>query len=399
MGCEAFSRRRILGFVDLLMSQICLLTRSLSVQISAYVQEWTFHGDCSKQAYSQARQKIRHEAFIALNQCLCTEFYRDTQLSTYQHYVLLAVDGSLLQVPESQALLSHFGLASNAPAGQKSHSMPMARTSVVYDVCNQLVVDATLAAYTASEQSLFAQQHLPSLRKWKADHTHPVLLLADRNYASQAMFVSLLEAGIEFVIRLRSGFNRHLTQMLACGQSQTLVATASIRYRLVAIDLPNAAKEPIREYLATSLLDAPLSSLKELYCLRWGIETHYNFQKNYLQIENFSSRLLEGIYQDYHAKILASNLRALLVKEAQEERRQEEQTKSLKYDYQINQAVALGLVRERVPALLWAQDWQKEWQGLKRKIKRRLNPIKPGRSFPRKKKLHYTFPINQRTVT
>ena len=51
---------------------------------------------------------------------------------------------------------------------------------------------------------------------------------------------------------------------------------------------------------------------KELYYLCWGIEENYKRLKQWVEIENFSGKSVLSIQQDFYAKIVASNLTALM---------------------------------------------------------------------------------------
>ncbi len=71
---------------------------------------------------------------------------------------------------------------------------------------------------------------------------------------------------------------------------------------------------------AQALLDEkayPTPVFKKLYSLRWGVEENYKREKQRIEIENFSGRSVEVICQDFHAKILALNLSAMVVWVAQ----------------------------------------------------------------------------------
>jgi len=61
------------------------------------------------------------------------------------------------------------------------------------------------------------------------------------------------------------------------------------------------------EILVTSLLDEegyPTAAFKEIYNLRWGVETLYDVVKNRLSLENFSGKTAHAVLQDFHALIL-----------------------------------------------------------------------------------------------
>ena len=53
--------------------------------------------------------KLSHQAFIELNDDLVNAFYESATIDIWQGHRLLAVDGSVTQVPLSDELLKHFG--------------------------------------------------------------------------------------------------------------------------------------------------------------------------------------------------------------------------------------------------------------------------------------------------
>jgi len=404
-----FTRKRILSFVGLVVSQLNLLSKSLSVEVSRFVERF-FGGeqDYSKQAFSQYRRKLKAEAFTALNQELLGQYYADGEYRTWQNYLLLVVDGSLLQLPESSELISSFGLAEN-----KGKSMPMGRCSLLYDVENELMVHAQLKRYVSSEQDMVLE-HLNYLQALSLPARS--LLLFDRGYPSLWLLACLQSRGLGFVMRCNANF---LTEVSTFAQGRAADAVleldlqvgnrlykqklqqflqpgqTKLRVRAVQVELPNGETE----YLLTSLEQLPLADFAQLYHRRWGIETGLDFYKNVLQLENFSAKTELGIQQDFQAHLLAANLSALLVADADQELAQEQACKHHKHVYKVNRAVALGLVKDHLASLLLGRQAAEEiYEKLKQKIKRRKEAIRPGRCFPRKRKLNYKYHINKRTV-
>jgi len=90
------------------------------------------------------------------------------------------------------------------------------------------------------------------------------------------------------------------------------------------------------EVLMTNLMDSEkynASLFKSLYHLRWGIEENYKRLKQWVEIENFSGKSALSVQQDFYAKIVASNLTALMAMAAQ--KTIATKTKHLKLKYQI----------------------------------------------------------------
>jgi hypothetical protein len=358
---QDFTRERLLPFTVMVVSHLKIMSRSLSVAVSSWVSSaWGWWADCSKQAYSRQRQKLKHEAFIALNADLIQGFYADEQLLTWQGYLLLAVDGSRPQLPSSPALEACFGLAE-----KQGNSMVMAQSSVLYDVENQLVLQAQLAAYTTSEGAQL-QQHLPQVKAVQNQGQHPVLLL-DRGYPSLALLTQLDGLGLGFLMRCSANFSEEVIAFAASAALEQVRAWPLLKgarrwnvalqaqlqggqHQVVVRMLKVALASGEWEYLLTNLPSSlSYAQLAALYFKRWNVEEHFDFQKSYLQMENFSSKTVEGLRQDYHAKILTSNIRPLLVADASEQLQQRPARKPRKHRYQLNQAVALGLVVEALP--------------------------------------------------
>lgn len=404
-----FTRNRVLTFVGLVVSQLNLMSKSLSVEVSRFVERFINLGkDYSKQAYSQCRRKLQAEAFIALNRELVGQYYGDGDYRRWQNYLLLAIDGSLLQLPESPELTLSFGLAEN-----KGKSMPMGRSSLLYDVENELVLDAQLKPYTTGEQEM-ALTHLDYLQELSLPAR--CLLLFDRGYPSLWLLACLQSRKLGFVMRCNANFLTEVS-VFARGAARDAVLELDLQVnnrlrkeklqqylhpgqtklwvRAVKVELATAETE----YLLTSLEQLPLADFQQLYHQRWGVETGLDFYKNSLQLENFSSKTELGVQQDFQAHLLAANLSALLVADANQELELEQAQKHNKHDYKVNRAVALGLVKDKLASLMLGKEpAQQVYDQLKQKIKRRKEAIKPNRSFPRKRKLNYNYHINKRPV-
>ena len=137
----------------------------------------------------------------------------------------------------------------------------------------------------------------------------------------------------------------------------------------------------------TSLLDSqlhPLSLFFDLYHLRWGIEENFKAMKSRLEMENFTGKSVESVYQDFHAKILAMNLAAVLIRPAQEQLDRED-SREQPYRYQINFTFALSCLKDTL-VLLFHRS-RPHW--LLRKLfllfRQTVEPVRPFRSYSRKK--------------
>lgn len=93
------------------------------------------------------------------------------------------------------------------------------------------------------------------------------------------------------------------------------LSASPISLRLVRIELPNEV-----EVLITNLTDASkydVSIFKSLYRMRWVVEENYKRLKQWTDIENFSGKSALSVMQDFYAKIVSTNLTALMVMSSQ----------------------------------------------------------------------------------
>lgn len=396
---EDFTRTRVFDFVALIVVQLNRIILSLSVELENFLDYLKSPKSYSKQAFSQARKKLKFTAFIAINEQFTKSYYQEKPLVQLwnEAYLLVACDGSLVQLPESNELADHFGRWKNHTA----LGMVMGRASILYDVLNRITLAAEFAPCTKGERELFSK-HCKAVEELFL--THKPLFLMDRGYPSFELCKDLDKAEQAFVIRCKAGFCKEVVAFakqnideawieippkswVVQGVSKRSKHKVPLKIRVVRILLPSQEYE----YLLTNTTFS-LGVLSELYQLRWGVETYYGFLKGNLQLENFSAKTIQGVLQDFHACILTGNLTQLVIKEADlellEEGKEEEvgEDKKRKYNYQVNQNVALGILRNRIPDLIFHPEKLAEnLVRLKTKIKKHKVAIIPNRAFERRK--------------
>ena len=92
---------------------IMLLLRKSAKSLQCVVNEFfTVLGveSVTGAAFSQARQHIRHTAFIELNEkAVVNVLYRDGHYLRYKQFRVLAIDGSKIRLPETEEVNKEFG--------------------------------------------------------------------------------------------------------------------------------------------------------------------------------------------------------------------------------------------------------------------------------------------------
>jgi hypothetical protein len=144
-------------------------------------------------AFCQSRQKPRPEFFRDGLHHLCREFYTDNELNVklWQGKRLLAIDGSIIELPHTAELEQEYGTYAN----QHKTLRVQARVSLLYDVLNDLVLDGQLGRYKDGERVL-AESHLAVLNPGN-------LVMYDRGYPSFDFIFQHHQRGIDFVMRAK----------------------------------------------------------------------------------------------------------------------------------------------------------------------------------------------------
>jgi hypothetical protein len=362
----------------------------------------------SKQVFSAARKKILPTAFIELNRILVDEFYNDNKLQTYRGFRVIGVDGSTLQLPDSQSIREKYGTCSN--------HMAMARISHAYDPLNGITLDAIMNPYAASERPM-AYNHILNIQP---SNCAKDLYLFDRGYPSISLIYFLISQGKDFVMRASTGWLSAVKNVLISGKRDVVIELfpsmttgkqrdefrelfpniclkTSIKVRVLIINLPTGEKE----ILVTSLIDKTkykYKIFKELYHLRWGTEENYKFHKVRIEIENFSGKTPHAIEQDFNASVFTANVRALIAEEAQGELDQVYPKEQKKHAYIINKNISISILKDEIVKVLSnpKADLNDFCTRLKQDMKKSVVPIRPGRKYEHVKKSSHKYPMNRR---
>lgn len=357
---EAFTRVRSLPFELVLVMILRKSVKSLQNVVNEAML-WLEMETVTASAFCQARYKLKHTAFIELNQKGIVEpMYVEGDYRQFWGFRVLAVDGSRVMLPHTKETSEAFGTIAYTNGNDKQtlgeHCYGTA--SVLYDVLNRIAVDASLAPAKAYEVDL-AIAHLPHT-------TASDLLLMDRNYPSYRMMAELSHRHRAFVIRCTANSFKTARQ-LAKGKglaSQVVTITPpdgqladirqrglpeSITVRFVRVML----KTGEAEILVSSLLDEhsyPSADFAELYRLRWGIETFYGILKTRLALENFSGQSVEAIKQDFYATIYLTGIESLLTDTAQAHL----DDRNTRHPQTVNRAVSFNVIKNQAFDLLFS---------------------------------------------
>lgn len=325
---KAFTRERKLGFNSVIQLILQKSLKSLQNRMNEFFDKLCPDiTPATASAFTQARSNLSHSAFIALNKDgIVTPFYEDGIYKKWRNYRLVAVDGSKLVLPPSKEIREEFGsLETTDNKGVVQGEYNAALASVLYDVLNGVAIDSIVSHCRSSEQKL-AIGHLKHVASGD-------LLLFDRGYPSYEYLGSITQCFADYVGRCSRGSFKQARKMFEDDTITSMVTTIKppvslSKKKLKELGLPQELTVRFirvilstgeTEVLVTSILDESLDAdvFKDLYHLRWGIETYYHILKSHLNLENFSGFTVESVKQDFYAMVFMTSLEAILIEDAQ----------------------------------------------------------------------------------
>lgn len=372
VGLKSFTRERKLGFDKMMTMIIKKSNKSIQNSLNDMQLDLGEEASISNSAYTQARAKLNYTAFQEYARMSSEMFYKDGEYEKYKQFRILAIDGSVVTLPNSEDISSEFNpMNVRCQIEGFKKEVAQARASVLFDVLNTIAVDASLTNKNKSEENdliayderTLALQHLVHCNK-------DDLVVMDRGYPSYELFVKYSHT-TNFLVRLKKTsfikakflFDSHSEKrdiVLEINAPKYLKdslkkenLSTKMKVRFVQVILENGTVE----VLATNVLDSETlktSDFKELYAKRWGIETYYDLIKNRLNLENFTGLTALAVKQDFYATIFLTNYEAMVTYDLNEELR--ETTQENKYVQKVNKAVSFNLIKHKVFDLLYNDE-------------------------------------------
>ena len=401
---NSFLRSRRLPFESVVLFLIQKSTSSLSVSLYDFFSTQNLPSP-TKSSFTQARASLCYKVFKRLTLLVCQLFYEHVNFKKWKGFRILSVDGSTLQLPNHPSLQQKF--SRHAFGAKKKVERWMSRISFLYDVLNNIVIDAQMESFNTSESSL-CQQHLGFLRKGD-------LVIFDRYYASHYLFSILLHKKVHFLFRMREQTWRCVKEFLASGLMEQVITVTPYKHSPVALRIPANVNKSVQIRLikqvnrsgevrvyATSLLDQHQYSRKSiinLYKQRWGIEEAYKTLKARLDVVNFSGKTVHAVQQDFYARVLLISLTSILkadikpgLKTKTKTQNKEQRTPVINNSYAIVQTKRL-LVKVRFcfdQILHWISHFVHQVKSaIEYSRKGQSSPRKPDRGYGRLQNQNY----------
>ena len=397
-----FTRKAVLDFPTLFCFLMNLRRSSNLNELETFFKQVRgselFDKTITDGAFSQARRKLKAEAFIDVQSKIIKAFYQDYTWKKWHGHRLVGVDGSAIKIYGDDYCKAYFGLVDN---GSES-PYGLARVSQCYDVLNHITLAGAISPNSVGEREM-ALEHFHQIQPYND------LVLLDRGYPGFCFFRAMINSGRQFCARVALGTWTTITEpFLKSGLKEQVIeytpgyetkkecekaglSTKPMMLRLVKIQLSSGEVE----ILITSLTDSaeyPHDLFADLYHLRWGIEEAYKTLKCRIEIENFSGESVLAVRQDFFAKVLMFNLTSMLIAPIDEKLK--ETTATNKCDYKVNRTRALAKMKGFGILMFFRDHIQPIIQCLHQLVMIRPTEIRPGRTFPRKKnrnKIPFSF--------
>lgn len=352
-------------------------------------------------AVTQRRAQIPPEVFRTVftnfnSTCADNEFFCG--------YRLLAVDGTAVNLPrnpKSPSFVQNDGI----PKGvNQLHVTPL------YDILNRTFADVVIQPEPKKDEIGALVDMLE-----RNTFTQKALIIADRGFESYNLIAHCLEKeNVDFLIRVRQNYSamREVAKLpmmeLDCTIRPTITTTqtkedkksgyvflqvpkkskAGSKTRRGRWDFPSPYPMKLRvcrflldngefETVATSLpASFTLEDIKELYHLRWGIETAFRDWKYTLGLVNLHGKSDAFAEQEIYASLTAFNFASRVCNEVVVR-----QPKNGVYAYKVNFKMAVMLCKEflRTP--------NADGEKLPEEIERHTVPIRPDRQDERNLKV------------
>jgi len=315
-------------------------------------------------AFVQQRSKILPAALEHLFKAFTNSF---DNYKTFNGYRLLAADGSKLNIAHNpEDADTYIKCKDNAKGFNMIH------LNALFDLCNKVYTDVCIQPIRKSNENGALADMVD-----KSSILGDVIVIADRGYESYNTFAHIQEKGWKYVIRVRDkdskgmasslnnlpsyeAFDKKIDLKLTRRQTNEIKANPEIykyipqscnfdylelkshnlypiSFRVVRFKISDNTYETIITNLDANEFLA--DKIKELYHMRWGIETSFRELKYAIGLINFHSKKVDHIAQEVFAKLTMYNFCEIITLNVVITYKQR------KHEYQVNFTVAIHICR------------------------------------------------------
>jgi hypothetical protein len=409
---SSWTRRRDMPLEDIIICALAKKGLSGVMEVRKYFQSAEkVEQTVSKQDYCQQRKKLNPEVFKVLNQNHLKRFYSGEEAKTWLGYLVMAVDGSRAEIPDSVENRLTYGESIN----KYGAAVARANVSALHDVFNRFILDIGIDTYRSSEIEA-AKAHITAMKEIIEDR--PVLIMFDRNYASLEFMDFLENSGVKYLIRLHEGDYKAERAVMKGNDEEVELAYNKIRLEHIRRKSPEKALELAEKESAhvriiktvfdngeaaafiTNLMEGTRNEILRLYRKRWSIEQKYHTLKNKLKFESVTGKASIYVKQDFWAQTFVFNIVQDLITAAEcRLAKKTKKKKQFKHKMRVNENIAIGLFKEQFIKLIMEEDDRLKDEMFRRLIadmEKNIVPVRKLKSSPRRWKYFNKYKCNQK---
>ncbi|MFE5114316.1 IS4 family transposase [Streptomyces sp. NPDC056663] len=225
--------------------------------------------------------------------------------------LVVAIDGTHLDVADDQAVRAKLGKGSNQYTAASGYPQVMLVTLVACGT--RAIIDAVFGPRKPGESVLG--------RRLARSLTGGMIVLLDRGFSSNPFLTTVVGAGADFLARLSSGRKPPVLATYPDGSFLSRIGDVEVRIVICEITIATSAGRRTGAYrLATTLLDHrthPAFDLVRLYHERWEVESAYfEIKKSMLGRRVLRSRTWPGIAQEIYTLLTAYQVIRIAIADA-----------------------------------------------------------------------------------
>ncbi len=388
-----FSRKRKLDFETLIKFSLGMSGKSLNKELLDF---FDFSADSpSNSDFNQQRAKVLPEAFEYLFHEFTSKIHANKK---FQGYRIIACDGSNLSIASNPN-----DTETRVKSNQFNTVVNRLHLNAFYDLINRIYVDALVQNWADYNEYFACTQMID-----RSQIKDKVLLIADRGYENYNIFAHAHEKNWKYLIRIKDinsngiasgfdlpkhgSFDKQMSVTFSRKQNKDTKGRAckfmptcqgfdyipigsdkeyTLDFRIVRFPISEKKFEVIVTNL--SPFEFPEKHIKELYHMRWGIETSFRELKYAVGMMNFHSKKVEYIKQEVFARITMYNYCESIITQIVVRK-----TKGIKI-YQVNFTLAIYICREYI-----SNHRRLKPPDIELLIQRNILPVRHGRHDPRK---------------
>ena len=350
----------------------------------------------SLSALIQQREKLSDNLFPTLLAAFNSKFPLENKHKGYQ---LLACDGSDINIFHNPNDSSTYYRNPEAEKGFNEIHL-----DALYDLCNRRYLHINIDGRHDQNEQRALENFIDNY-----EYDSKTIFIADRNYCCWNVMAHAQNKGVYFLIRAKDIHSNGILKSFHFDNSTTTIDSSYdlklvrlkqsinknnilslnpsdnmngyIRAIISQLDSLRVVRFLIDdnryEAIVTNLPQSEFSTeeIKELYSMRWGIETSFRELKHALALNKFHSKKVNHIHQEIFAKVIMYNFCSIITMHVAHKQ------KKKKHTYQINFSRAIKECR-----YFFATN-ATDPPDVETVIQKYMLPIRLGRTNPRKVKI------------